>query len=68
MEKMFAKALKLGAAQSMPVMGMFRGDRRGSLIDSEGYAWSVSTHISEPTPREIVRRMKEQLDTTVSPD
>lgn len=66
-DKVFAKALKLGATQRMPVMDMFWGDRCGSLIDPEGYAWSVGTHIAEPTPREMAKRMKEQMATTMPP-
>jgi PhnB protein len=60
-DKVFAKALKLGATQKMPVTDMFWGDRCGSLIDPDGYAWSVTTHIAEPTPREMTQRMKEQM-------
>ncbi len=60
-DKIFAKALKLGAAQKMPIADMFWGDRCGSLIDPEGYAWSVGTHIAEPTPREMAKKMKEQM-------
>jgi PhnB protein len=60
-DKVFAKALKLGATQHMPVMDMFWGDRCGRLIDPQGYAWSVGTHVSEPTPREMAKMMKEQM-------
>jgi len=60
-EKVFAKALKLGATVRMPVMDMFLGDRCGSVIDPEGYQWSVGTHIAEPTPQEMKKKMKEQM-------
>jgi PhnB protein len=60
-DKVFARALKLGAAQKMPVADMFWGDRCGNLVDPDGYAWSVSTHIAEPTPREMAKKMKEQM-------
>jgi PhnB protein len=67
-DKVFAKALKLGATQQMPVMDMFWGDRCGSLIDPEGYPWSVGTHIAEPTPREMAKKMKEQMGAMDCPE
>ncbi len=60
-DKVFAKALKLGATQRMPVTDMFWGDRCGNLIDPEGYSWSVATHIAEHTTREMMIKMKEQM-------
>ena len=60
-DKVFAKALKLGATQMMPVADMFWGDRCGNLVDPQGYRWSVGSHISEPTPREMAKKMKEQM-------
>ncbi len=60
-DKVFAKALKLGATQRMPVTDMFWGDRCGNLVDPEGYSWSIGSHIAEPTMREMVKKMKEQM-------
>ncbi len=60
-DKVYGKALKLGATQRMPVMDMFWGDRCGNLIDPEGYSWSIATHIADPTPREMAKRAKEQM-------
>ncbi len=60
-DKVFARALKLGATQRMPVTDMFWGDRCGNLIDPEGYSWSIGSHIAEPTPREMMKMMKEQM-------
>ena len=60
-DKVVAKAIKLGATAHGPVMDMFWGDRCGTLVDPEGYTWMISTHISEPTPQEMKRKMKEQM-------
>jgi PhnB protein len=60
-DKVYAKALKLGAAGTMPVADMFWGDRCGNLVDPDGYSWMVATHIAEPTPREMMKKMKEQM-------
>jgi PhnB protein len=60
-DKVVAKALKLGATSKGPVMDMFWGDRCGTVVDPEGYAWMVATHIAEPTPKEMQQKMKEQM-------
>lgn len=67
-DKAFAKALKLGASERMRVADMFWGDRCGSLIDPEGYQWSLATHIADPTPREMARKMKEQMAAMPRPE
>ena len=60
-DKVVAKALKLGATARQPVMDMFWGDRCGTVVDPEGYAWMIGTHIAEPTPQEMKKKMKEQM-------
>lgn len=67
-DKVFMKALNLGASMTMPVTDMFWGDRTGSLIDPEGYQWSVATHIAEPTAREMTKKMKEQMASMPPPE
>ena len=42
-------------------MDMFWGDRCGTVVDPDGYMWMVATHIAEPTPQEMKKRMKEQM-------
>ncbi|MCU1336133.1 MAG: Glyoxalase/bleomycin resistance protein/dioxygenase [Bryobacterales bacterium] len=60
-DKVFAKAVKLGAAARGPVMDMFWGDRCGTVVDPEGYTWMLATHMAEPTPQEMKKKMKEQM-------
>jgi len=60
-DKVVAKALKLGATAKGPVMDMFWGDRCGTVIDLDGYTWWVATHIAEPTPQEMKKKMAEQM-------
>jgi PhnB protein len=59
-DKTVAKALKLGATAMGPVMDMFWGDRCGTVVDPDGNAWMVGTHIAEPTPQEMKKAMKQQ--------
>ena len=60
-DKTVAKAVKLGATAKGPVMDMFWGDRVGTIADQDGYMWMVATHMSEPTPKEMAEKMKEQM-------
>lgn len=60
-DKVVAKAVKLGATAEGPVMDMFWGDRVGCLVDPEGHRWMVGTHIAEYTPQEMNKKMKEQM-------
>jgi PhnB protein len=57
-DKVVAKAVKLGATQQGPVMDMFWGDRCGTIVDPDGNTWMVGTHVSEPTPQEMKKAMK----------
>lgn len=58
-DKVVAKAVKLGATLQMPVSDMFWGDRVGSVFDPDGNHWMIATHVAEPTPKEMAKKMKE---------
>src|SRR5579859_2663405 len=58
-DKVVAKAVKLGATAQGPVMDMFWGDRCGTIADPDGNTWMISTDVSEPTPKEMQKKMKE---------
>ncbi|SRR5579884_2711529 len=60
-DKTVAKAVKLGATPKGPVMDMFWGDRCGTVVDLDGYPWMIATHVAEPTPQELKKKMKEQM-------
>jgi uncharacterized glyoxalase superfamily protein PhnB len=60
-DKVVAKAIKLGATPVGPVMDMFWGDRCGTVLDLDGNPWMVGTHKAEPTPQEMKKAMKEQM-------
>jgi PhnB protein len=59
-DKTVARAVNLGATSVGAVMDMFWGDRCGTIVDPDGYAWMVGTHIAEPTPQEMKKAMKKQ--------
>ena len=58
-DKMVAKAVKLGAKLTVPVSDMFWGDRSGTVVDPEGNTWMIATHVAEPTPQEMRKKMAE---------
>jgi len=60
-DKVASKALSLGATSKGPVMDMFWGDRCGTIVDPDGYAWMVGTHKAEPTAKEMKEKMLEQM-------
>ena len=60
-DKVFAKAIKAGATVAWPVMDMFWGDRCGTLIDPDGHSWMLGTHVAEPTPEEMKKKMAEMM-------
>jgi uncharacterized glyoxalase superfamily protein PhnB len=55
------RAVKAGAKLTMPVMDQFWGDRCGNIVDPFGHQWFVATHIEDPTPEEIRKRVKEMF-------
>lgn len=60
-DKVVAKAVSLGATPQGPVMDMFWGDRCGTVVDPDGYAWMVGTHKAEPTAKEMKKGMEEMM-------
>ncbi len=60
-DKVVAKAVKLGATVKAPVGDMFWGDRCGTIVDPEGNSWMIATHMADPTPQEMMKKMKEMF-------
>jgi len=60
-DKVVAKAVKLGATQLGPVADQFWGDRCGRISDPDGNVWYIATHIAEPTPQEMKKKMMEEM-------
>ena len=60
-DKVVAKAVKLGATQKGPVMDMFWGDRTGTVVDPDGNSWMVVTHVADMTPKEMNTAMKKMM-------
>jgi len=62
-DKTFDTAVAAGAKVAMPMGDQFWGDRYGMVIDPFGHSWSISTHLEDLTPDEIMERMKKAMAT-----
>jgi uncharacterized glyoxalase superfamily protein PhnB len=47
------RAVKAGAALTMPVADQFWGDRFGMIRDPFGHVWSLATHVRDVSPEEL---------------
>jgi PhnB protein len=55
------RAVTAGAQVTQEVEDMFWGDRFGSVKDPFGHAWSIATHVKDPTPEEIAEGAKQAM-------
>jgi PhnB protein len=53
------RAVELGATLKRPAQDQFYGDRDGFIIDPFGHGWTISSHVEDVAPDEMVRRMAE---------
>jgi PhnB protein len=56
-DAMFKRALAAGATSVRPPTDEFWGDRMGTVSDAFGNSWSLATHVEDPTPEEMAKRM-----------
>ena len=63
-DALFNRAVAAGA-QVLPGMGQlqdqFWGDRSGSIVDPQGYNWTIATHKEDVTPEEMQQRQAEWM-------
>lgn len=52
------RATEAGGKVEMPLADMFWGDRCGKLTDPFGHSWTLSQHIEEVSPEQLVERQK----------
>ncbi len=57
-DAVIASAEQAGAKVTMPVQNQFWGDRCGNIVDPFGHQWMIATHVEDPTPQEIERRLQ----------
>ena len=54
------QAVAAGAKELKPVTNQFYGDRSGSYQDPFGHIWTISTHVEDVSPDEMVKRAQQQ--------
>jgi uncharacterized glyoxalase superfamily protein PhnB len=57
-DSVFDRAVKAGAAVTMPLQDMFWGDKYGQLRDPFGHSWSVATHVRDVSIEEMEQGAK----------
>jgi len=56
-DRVFEKAVSLGASVKRAPQDMFYGDRTCWVVDPFGHSWYLHTHIKDVTPEEIKQAM-----------
>ena len=56
-DAIYKRALAAGAVSQSEPVNQFWGDRMATVRDSFGNTWSIATHVEDPTPEEIAKRM-----------
>ncbi len=64
-DTLFNRAIKAGAKVAPGGMGdladQFWGDRSGTILDPDGYRWTIATHKEDLTPDEMQKRQDEWM-------
>ncbi len=64
-DALFNRAIKAGAKVAPGGMGdladQFWGDRSGTILDPDGYRWTIATHTEDLTPDEMQKRQDEWM-------
>jgi PhnB protein len=62
-DALFNRAVAAGAKVASGPMGQvqdqFWGDRSGTIVDPEGYQWTIATHKEDLTPQELEKRSED---------
>ena len=53
------QAVAAGAKELRPVVTQFYGDRSGTYEDPFGHVWTISTHVEDVSPEEMMRRAQQ---------
>ncbi|MGH9735656.1 MAG: VOC family protein [Candidatus Acidiferrales bacterium] len=58
-DQVFDRATKAGARVAEPLQDMFWGDRFGKIVDPDGHAWAIATHVEDVAPQEMEKRVRQ---------
>ena len=54
------QAVTAGAKELRAVTNQFYGDRSGTYLDPFGHVWTLSTHVEDVPPEEMMKRAQQQ--------
>lgn len=57
-DALFARAIRAGGQEKMPLADQFWGDRAGRVLDPLGHEWMLATHKEDLTPEQMAERAK----------
>jgi PhnB protein len=60
-DDVFARAIKAGAKEIVPVQDQFYGDRSGQFEDPFGHRWNVASHVEDVPPDEMEKRAAQMM-------
>jgi PhnB protein len=70
-DTLFNRAIAAGGQVAHGAMGQmqdqFWGDRSGSLVDPNGYTWTIATRKEDLTPQEMKERQEEWMKSFAAP-
>jgi PhnB protein len=55
------QAVKLGAKLQRAPENQFYGDRDGYIIDPWGHGWTISSHVEDVSPEDMMKRLAEMM-------
>jgi len=59
-DRLAKQAVAAGAKELRAVTNQFYGDRSGTYEDPFGHVWTISTHIEDVSPEEMMKRAQQQ--------
>ncbi len=61
-DKIFSRAIELGAREVMAVTDQFDGERRGTLTDPFGHIWLLATRVEDITFSKMLERFQKMME------
>lgn len=61
-DRVFNKAVELGAKITMAIENQFYGDRTGAFIDPFGFKWTIATHIVDLSSDTMMENYEKMLE------
>lgn len=67
-DQAWSRALQAGAAEVVPLVDTYWGDRFGKLADPSGHVWSIASRIERVSREELIERAKAATRAPLAPE